>query len=423
MTEKAHASDDNAVSYKQLFLVFIVFYISDDTVLFGTNINSLFIIAKYILYAFLMLGFSTIAYIRYKEKRFKTDSYRSNILIFLIFISYLLTIGINLDLRPGYFVEMMVFMLAACIVNYINFRDFFNCFNKILYFFSVCSLIVLVFNFTLPSIFRIFPTTINYANTEFSNLLVAVVFKDISFFRNTGIFREPGVFIIYLSLGLIYQLFVLKKANLKYTIVYCITLLTTLSTTGFLVLLITILGSIFKKSTLKLKLISSFIVVTFILAFLLIPAINEMVFGKLNEDSSDYISAFSRISSFSVPLLIFFHNPLWGSGLTRFVDLYSLYSLKLFGFELEASQASTNTILNKFATFGLVYGSIVVYGIFKLARTLGKIFLVRIFIFAILIILFSSQELRFSLLFYIVVFYGLDLSINKFENLYLKETH
>ncbi|MEJ5961276.1 hypothetical protein [Pedobacter immunditicola] len=421
MIEKAYGANENKVNIYQLLLVFIVFYISDDTVLFGTNISQVFIISKYVLYTLLCLGLGVVIYIQRTERELKPNRYKGNFLIFVIYLSYILTMAVNLDFRPGYLIELIVFTLAVCIVNTVNFKEFFIYFNKILYFFCLCSLGVLVLNFTVPFLIRIFPTAINYANTEFYNLFITVVFKEMSFFRNTGIFREPGVFIIYLNIGLIYQLFVLPKSSLKHIIVFTLALFTTLSTTGFLVLLVIVLGAVFRKSTLKMKLISSFVVVTFILIFLLNPAINELVFGKLNEESSEYISAFSRLSSFSVPLWIFFNNPFFGSGLTRFVDLYSLYSLKLFGFELEASQASTNTIFNKFATFGVIYGSIVIYGLFNLARILGKKFLVGVCLFAAFFVLFSSQEMRFSLLFYIILFYGIDISSVKIKDFYLNK--
>lgn len=45
--------------------------------------------------------------------------------------------------------------------------------------------------------------------------------------RNWRIFREPGVFQMYLILGLLAQLFILKRPKLFSIIVYIITIITT----------------------------------------------------------------------------------------------------------------------------------------------------------------------------------------------------
>lgn len=61
-----------------------------------------------------------------------------------------------------------------------------------------------------------------------------------SFSRNSGPFWEPGIFQIYINIALYFALFFFKnkagKTPWVHIVVFCITILTTISTTGYLVM-------------------------------------------------------------------------------------------------------------------------------------------------------------------------------------------
>ena len=96
-----------------------------------------------------------------------------------------------------------------------------------------------------------------------------------------------------------------------------------------------------------------------------------------------------------------------GVGLTNFAELYPTYSLMLFNVELNPEGEATNTITNTFAIYGIIYGVILIVAIWRMVQQYHKPILITLTIFAIYLFLFSTQELRFSLLFNILIMYGL----------------
>ncbi|MCV9886233.1 O-antigen ligase family protein [Metabacillus halosaccharovorans] len=66
--------------------------------------------------------------------------------------------------------------------------------------------------------------------------------------RNNSIFWEPGVFQIFINLGLFYQFFLAKKVNVRQVLILLVSLFTTFSTTGFMLAIL-----IFVVSFIKIK--------------------------------------------------------------------------------------------------------------------------------------------------------------------------
>lgn len=387
-----------------VLVLFIVFFISDDTLTFGTNINQVFILGKYLIYTiasivlFVSLNFG---------KKIALYSEREIAIIILLFASFALTVFYNVDFRTGYFLQLVTLILSILIAKFLDFSKFIQYYQKGLYLLSVISIIVFVLVYLVPGIVAVFPTTVNFGGTEFGNLFICAVFKDMSFLRNTSIFREPGVYMIYLLFGIIIEFFFKGVPNRKYLITYIITLITTFSTSGIAVLGILAIGYMFKVNKFKVYLFVSAFIGIIAVSLVAIPGLSEQFFSKLSADSSDYASTLARLSSFSVPFLIFLNNPLFGAGLSNFVNLYSLYSIQLFGIFIDPESASTNTIVNTFAIFGITYGVLMMYSFLRLSKQLGKLMWPKAVIFVSFLMMFSSQEMRYSLFLNILIMYGL----------------
>jgi O-antigen ligase len=145
--------------------------------------------------------------------------------------------------------------------------------------------------------------------------------------------------------------------------------------------------------------------------FVYFPTLYENVFAKLNTNNKDYLSSLSRIASFLVPIEIIKESPIFGVGLTDFVKYYETLSTRVVGYTMKADSTSTNTFLNLFAIFGIIYGGIIIkyyYHFCKLVLNKSA-FLLLIIIF----IMFSSQDLRYSLLFLTLLSYGIIAKYNK----------
>jgi len=227
--------------------------------------------------------------------------------------------------------------------------------------------------------------------------------KSHAHFENIGIFREAGVYAIYLLFAVIIELYYNKEINYKRLMVFIIALLSASSTAGYIILAFLLFIYIFKTNNINIKIGFTLLIGIFLIFFL--HALVLKVFAKLDPKIFEYRSTLSRISSFVIPLMIFIEH-LYGIGLSKFGATYIAYSHRYFGLAFSPSGESTNTILNVFAVFGLIYGCVLIYGLLKFSRIFNTSKLNIITVFIALILMTSSQELRFSLLFNTIVMYG-----------------
>src|SRR5690606_10351924 len=70
-------------------------------------------------------------------------------------------------------------------------------------------------------------------------------------YRHNGVFHEPGVFGLFLTIGLFFNYIVFKQVFNKYGIVFLVSVLTTFSTASFLALGILFLGFSYTAKRLK----------------------------------------------------------------------------------------------------------------------------------------------------------------------------
>lgn len=386
-----------------LFVLFVIIFISDDTLLFGTNENQYFIMGRFVLYGVMLLLCCNYFW-KHVDR---------NILwpIGLILLSFLYVPVLNGDYRNGYLLQLLTVLLAIKIAVVIKFDDFIHYFVRFIYFISLFAIVVFFISLLVPSVIDLFPTISNYGGVNYATLVVANVMKIDGAFRSCSIFREPGVYCIYLLICIIYELFYLPRFRLKHLIVFIFALITTFSTTGYLLLALLIVGYIFQNKNLKVKMWLMILILVFV-SFIL-PSLYDQVFSKLNPDNYEYLSTMSRVSSLVIPFMIFLNNP-WGVGLSKFVDLYPIFSYQLFGIEFSPEGESTNTFINTFAIYGAIYGIILIFAVNRLTMYFKRSWISKIIIFLVFLLMFSSQELRFSLLFNILIVYGL---------LYRKESH
>ena len=79
----------------------------------------------------------------------------------------------------------------------------------------------------------------------------------------------------------------------------------------------------------------------------------------------------------------------------------------------------TNTYLNKFATYGFLYGFIFMYGMLRFSKKVfSKNLLKKYIFFVLLLMMFSNEDVRNSFLFNMIFFYGMigQLSELKLKN-------
>ena len=129
--------------------------------------------------------------------------------LFSVFITSLF----NFNISGGYVYQIWLFLIGILIVNFFTQKQFLDIYIRYVYILSVISLVVFLLASISLSIFEIFPVQNNSAGATMYNLGACIVFADGAYVRNTSIFREPGVFMIYLNIAVMFELFFKKKPN------------------------------------------------------------------------------------------------------------------------------------------------------------------------------------------------------------------
>lgn len=229
---------------KCALLVFLLIYISNDTLLFGTNSNETFITLQFILL------FMISIYLLFKMNA----SVNKNKVIFLGVLIFLTCITglINKDFNNKYIYEIFLLITAFMFTNNYPLDYFLKGFINSMYFLSMISLITFILNIIIPKIFAVFPTLINTANYRFYNIgLSFVLFNENyrNYYRNYSIFREPGLYGCILVLALIIILFsrIDIKSKRKKVIILLLAMLSTLSTAVYFCLILVFASYILSK--------------------------------------------------------------------------------------------------------------------------------------------------------------------------------
>lgn len=391
----------------EYLLLPLIIYVSDDTVLFGTNINDTYIYAKYfiLLYVFSLLFLKKITCLN--TRQFRYCLFMSMIIIFSSIL--------NDDLRLGLVYKCLLLLLACTYASKISIQRFAYSFINFIYaiaFISVVCTLALIVN---SSFFSFAPLIENTANTPFINLYLYVAPTITENVRNYGVFREPGVYQMYLIMSLLLMTYYSSVFKIKRFIVITLALALTFSTTGY----IAYIGVIALFVVNRNKFIISrkqqrTIVMLLILCFILLTTQTNLlssdgiVFDKFT--NTDRHTTIARISSLTTNIKIWLQNPTFGAGLQKVNDLFPVITLRDYGF---ASPHNTNTFLCELATFGIFYFILFIVGIIRFCKLFGNSFIEHLLVFTILFILSIGEKLTFSPFFYIMIFYGYRYNIKQ----------
>lgn len=388
-----------------VFMVLLMLFCSHDTLLFGTNEDETFItIRKIVPFAIVALTFPYVFFNRFMD----TAKTFGMILIFAIpFLSCI----VNNEPYDNYIYRGVIIISTAFFALVFNAKRFFEIYNKIMKFLTLWSCSVWLISVLFPTFIKMFPIISNYESRDY----YFVIFSNVSYFenisRNLGIFREPGVYTIFLIVALIGEILILDNKWKKLNIVlFCIGLFTTLSTAGYILLfaLAAYYLLIYHDSIKESVIILIAILLGFLVAYQF--GMLDMVFEKFSDGTNTYGSWFSRMSSITENVEITLANPVFGIG------RYALYDITLAVDGVYTADANTNTILIGSAAYGVVFGILTLLSCLRFSYYICK---KRIFstivIFLILIAALSNEDMGQNYLYYLIVFYGLFASFEDLE--------
>lgn len=387
----------------KFILVCLLIIVSDDTVLFGTNIDNTFIVFKY---TFLIALFSFLLFWEILNKT--SFNLQQIFFAFLMFFCIIITAVLNDDYLNGYAYLAFLICVSIVLTRYINFAEFVFYFDKFMFFISCISLITFLIYFLNPTFLSFLPTVTNTANMNFHTVIFSNLIDYTGPLRNFGAFREPGVYQLFLILALLFQIFCFKQVNIRHFIIYCIAILTTFSTTGYFALFLVIIcyATMISNMTFKQK---SMLLLFMILFFGVISImlfnddIFNLVFGKLFMSNS--LSYTARMGGIFANLSMWEESPFFGSGLTIVGEQFSAQTFYSLGM---GSQDNTNTYLFFLATFGCFFTAIFCWSYYKLICYLTCTKIEKICLILILLIIFAGEKLAFSFVVWILCLYAVD---------------
>lgn len=181
--------------------------------------------------------------------------------------------------------------------------------------------------------------------------------------RNQGLFWEPGVLQFYLNFLLFLQLYVMKKINKRDVFFTIIAIVSTYSTTAYLIMII--IATVFVFRILK-KYPLSLIPLLLVGVMFLFPLLSANLENKLLGENQT--SSAVRFYDFLQQLIVVRDNPIVGVGLDdqRYADIRGLYRLPqeildYMGISPE-NRGSSNSILFLLGTLGIPMAFIWIFG-------------------------------------------------------------
>ena len=340
---------------------------------------------------------------------------RLNAAHFVLLCAVIVMQGITI-LFHGISFEFDAFLALAIVaaflyVSLIPFSDFIKSYRAVIFIIASISLVFYLLGLIIPNYVDYVPgfllqeTSVDNALTLLGTFVVRNKGQH-TYYRNFGIFTEPGQYQIFLCIGLAIELWCVNKPNWKILAVILLAILTCESTNGYIVTVF-LLGSYAMENKSAIfavcrkypkQLIIGASVVIFLIVLLgwnTIVSVFDKIIGLFTAESG---TGFQRRRAFCTAIEIWLRHPLVGygySGMQAYVK-----SLSNTGFIM------TCTPLNWFARFGTIYGFVVnscfcaAFGM--IPKSVGG----RIMMIVSFLALISAQETGAGLVTWILIFYG-----------------
>ena len=157
-----------------------------------------------------------------------------NCLIILSFIMFSMVVNrsfASIDIRT-----VVIVISSYLVIQSLSYEDFLKKYTDCIMVIALFSIAAYFLYKVAPGAFGAFPRQLwRNHSVLFVNLWLSVVPVGMQdYFRNFGIFYEPGIFQFYLNIALLIELFSNKKINVFRVLVLTVAVITTLSTNGYI---------------------------------------------------------------------------------------------------------------------------------------------------------------------------------------------
>ena len=384
--------------YRYIFVSLLII-VSADNFWFSGNAAEEY---EYIRYAFLIL----VPLFMFFKKRNYIDS-KKNLLVFvtilLLFFSSLINDG---KISGGAALVAVLIMGSYIIVSWIPFDEFFKYFSNLLLYATLFSFVV----WLLAEQLNLLP--LDGTISKGGGYVESFGFCNFFHKRNMFVFREPGVFQVYINFALLFEIIYLngelKKSHL---LIYIAGILSTMSSAGFAGLFLILLLLILMKKNGYNKIVLFLFLIAFVFAILTNAMYQQEVIAKFSS-TDEASSAMSRTAAIIVPISILINsisNFLFGVGISGIEKSYPVFSRSAMGFDLDFWGNATNTFFIPAAIFGAWILILFLGGYYRLALKIIRVKGIRLFlVIIILLVLFSNEGMHYSIFPYLLVMYGIN---------------
>lgn len=306
-----------------------------------------------------------------------------------------------------YIANIGVFYLCIKITESCSYRQFVNVYLNIMLVGSVISLIGWKFT---P---QIMASGVGMSIGKYMNYRTLGVFNIIESApkRNTGFFWEPGMFQEFLNLGILFVIQKERKSILDIirVVVFALCILTTYSTTGYIVLCCLVVLGIYKALYTNFKTAANLFVAMFLLLFFafdgvqIVLNIAMLFFPKevvLKLQIKD-VSYTTRLYSVITDLRLSLSNP-FGIGRSQASTIINDFA-KSMGYDIDARTSALSTAFVYHGVFtGVMYCAMWIKGIFRVSKKDMSMFLLTCII---IFLMLNSEPMFYHMFFSCVVFY------------------
>ena len=386
-------------------LIFILVFFSNNTLLFGTNANTFLVSASR--YGTLVLSICLMLWC-IKRKIFSNISF--GILVPLLVIE-----GLNVYLGKSS-VQMAgvqaTYVICAFFLHLaFEEKKIMVAYCRTIFFLATASIIIYVIG-AVPFIVNYAPKIINTSGIEYYFLLFGARPVNSGIVtRSIGIFWESGTFCIFLNMALYEVLFDEGIENKsRYIVVIVVAELLTFSTGGIACeVFILVAYMLLERNDSKKKyniILTLFGLFTIVMIFWGDILFEQVLLRSLKNGVTTSGSSLARFASIVGNINIAMRNPILGSGYSNIQKEFINESIRLFSYDMRTN-ANANTILYRFAVYGVVYGMIMLVGMVRCAyyhQTIKRKSIIIAFIF--IIVLFMNENMQHSSIPYIIMFYG-----------------
>lgn len=393
-------------------LMFLLMFLSEDVMIFSTNMDRRYFWFRNIAVMIITLWL-LYTYLRNNRMISRNVVLAASLLI----LNVILTMSVNQDIDNRFIYNIVIIVLAAMVVSRLTVDEFISSYCNCMKVFAIASLIEYAIFLIAYPITTLAPQVVNLSGARFSNWFLTISLNKEFYFvmpyRNWGIYREPGVYMCFLILALIFEMFLMKKKRSNILLFFA-TLVTTFSTGGFIVgallLLIYVMVSIDKAHINVRRMFVSTILITLVAYFLFKywDNIDYWVFGKLNQNGG---SADARFGAVLSNLALFIRKPLLGHGWVNMANQFSSMQT------LINTDHNTNTLLLLLSVYGIVTGILMIGGtvLFFYHKRRGVI---GIALAVCWILAISNENLSLNVVIYTLAMYGMKLFNRRVTNKY-----